>query len=59
MTLNDSVQMEEEKVRAAKRKYEEVTVVTGEEGEQNALEVYGKLFIFDKAKGLCEILDLT
>nr|CAG4637814.1 EOG090X078K [Chydorus sphaericus] len=51
MTLNDSVKMEEEKTRAAKRKYEEVTVVTGEEGEENALEVDGKLFIFDKAKG--------
>jgi len=40
-----------EEARAAKRKYDEVTVVTGEEDEQNALQVYGKLFTFDKVQG--------
>ncbi len=51
MTLTDSARVLEE-ARAAKRKYDEVTVVTGEEDEQNALQVYGKLFTFDKAQGL-------
>lgn len=50
MTLTDSARVLEE-ARAAKRKYDEVTVVTGEEDEQNALQVYGKLFTFDKAQG--------
>nr|CAG4641736.1 EOG090X078K [Eurycercus lamellatus] len=49
-TLSDSAR-ELEEARAAKRKYDEVTVVTGEEDEQNALQVYGKLFTFDKAQG--------
>nr|CAG4647943.1 EOG090X078K [Moina brachiata]SVE93043.1 EOG090X078K [Moina brachiata] len=40
-----------EEARAAKRKYDEVTVVTGEEDEQNALQIYGKLFTFDKVQG--------
>lgn len=49
-TLSDSAR-ELEEARAAKRKYDEVTVVTGEEDEQNALQVYGKLFTFDKVQG--------
>nr|SVE75159.1 EOG090X078K [Daphnia dolichocephala] len=49
-TLSDSAR-ELEEARAAKRKYDEVTVVTGEEDEQNALQVYGKLFTFDKIQG--------
>nr|CAG4648680.1 EOG090X078K [Polyphemus pediculus] len=49
-TLNDSAR-ELEESRASKRKYEEVAVVTGEEDEQNALQVYGKLFTFDKVQG--------
>nr|SVE82524.1 EOG090X078K [Daphnia magna] len=48
-TLSDSAR-ELEEARAAKRKYDEVTVVTGEEDEQNALQVYGKLFTFDKVQ---------
>ena len=49
-SLSDSAR-ELEEARAAKRKYDEVTVVTGEEDEQNALQVYGKLFTFDKVQG--------
>nr|CAG4644832.1 EOG090X078K [Leptodora kindtii] len=49
-TLTDSAR-ELEEARAAKRKYDEVAVVTGEEDEQNALQVYGKLFTFDKVQG--------
>jgi len=49
-SLNDSAR-ELEEARAAKRKYEEVTVVTGEEDEQNALQIFGKLFTFDKVQG--------
>ncbi len=48
--MSDSAR-ELEEARAAKRKYDEVTVVTGEEDEQNALQVYGKLFTFDKIQG--------
>lgn len=40
-----------EEARTAKRKYDEVTVITGEEDEQNALQIYGKLFTFDKVQG--------
>ena len=50
-SLSDSAR-ELEEARAAKRKYDEVAVVTGEEDEQNALQVYGKLFTFDKGQGI-------
>lgn len=53
-SLSDSAR-ELEEARAAKRKYDEVTVVTGEEDEQNALQVYGKLFTFDKVQGISNI----
>ena len=49
-SLNDSAR-ELEEARAAKRKYEEVAVITGEEDEQNALQIFGKLFTFDKVQG--------
>ena len=49
-SLNDSAR-ELEEARAAKRKYDEVAVVTGEEDEQNALQIFGKLFTFDKVQG--------
>lgn len=40
---------EYEESRANKRKYEEVTVVTGEEDERNVMQINCKLFAFDKA----------
>lgn len=49
-TLTDSAR-ELQEARAAKRKYDEVAVITGEEDEQNALQVYGRLFTFDKVQG--------
>lgn len=49
-TLSDSAR-ELEEARAAKRKYEEVAVITGEEDEQNALQIFAKLFTFDKVQG--------
>ncbi|XP_076326206.1 uncharacterized protein LOC143233640 [Tachypleus tridentatus] len=39
---------EEYQARQAKRKYDEVTVVTGEEGESNVLQINCKLFAFEK-----------
>jgi len=48
--LTDSAR-ELEEARAAKRKYDEVAVVTGEEDELNVLQIYGKLFAFDKVQG--------
>ncbi|XP_021914527.1 ran-binding protein 3 isoform X4 [Zootermopsis nevadensis] len=42
---------EYEEARAVKRKYEEVTIVTGEEDEANVLQINCKLFAFDKAGG--------
>ncbi|XP_013783938.1 ran-binding protein 3-like [Limulus polyphemus] len=39
---------EEYQARQVKRKYEEVTVVTGEEGESNVLQINCKLFAFEK-----------
>ena len=48
-TLSEAAR-EIEEAQASKRKYDEVTVITGEEDEQNALQVYGKLFTFDKGK---------
>lgn len=49
-TLTESAR-EYEESRANKRKYEEVTVVTGEEDEKNVLQLNCKLFTFDKASG--------
>ena len=54
-TLTDSAR-ELEEARAAKRKYDEVAVVTGEEDELNVLQIYGKLFTFDKVQGKPYIL---
>ncbi|XP_023712886.1 ran-binding protein 3 isoform X3 [Cryptotermes secundus] len=42
---------EYEEARAVKRKYEQVTIVTGEEDEANVLQMNCKLFAFDKATG--------
>lgn len=47
-SLSESAR-EYEESRAIKRKYEEVTVVTGEEDEKNILQINCKLFTFDKA----------
>ncbi|KAK7603821.1 hypothetical protein V9T40_003820 [Parthenolecanium corni] len=45
-TLSASAK-EYEEARSVKRKYEEVAVVTGEEDEQNILQINCKLFAFD------------
>jgi Ran-binding protein 3 len=42
---------EYEEARAVKLKYEQVTIVTGEEDEANVLQMNCKLFAFDKADG--------
>ncbi|XP_044742385.1 ran-binding protein 3 [Chrysoperla carnea] len=39
---------EYEESRAQKRKYEEVTVITGEENEENIMQISCKLFAFDQ-----------
>lgn len=39
---------EYEESRAQKRKYEEVTVITGEENEENIMQITCKLFAFDQ-----------
>lgn len=49
-SLSESAR-EYEESRANKRKYEEVEVITGEEGETNILKVTCKLFAFDKSTG--------
>lgn len=49
-TLSESAR-EYEESRAVKRKFEEVEIITGEEGETNVLQVGCKLFSFDKASG--------
>ncbi|XP_046384752.1 ran-binding protein 3 isoform X2 [Ischnura elegans] len=41
---------EYEESRAVKRKYEEVTIITGEEDEDNVLQITCKLFAFNIAK---------
>nr|CAG4640901.1 EOG090X078K [Eulimnadia texana] len=51
-TLTESAR--EIEARASKRKYDEVVVVTGEEDEQNALQMNAKLNIFDKVQGWVE-----
>ncbi|XP_015180038.1 PREDICTED: ran-binding protein 3 [Polistes dominula] len=49
LTLSQAAQELEEASRANKRKYNEVTLLTGEEGETNVLQINCKLFAFDKA----------
>ncbi|XP_033337321.2 uncharacterized protein LOC117226767 isoform X1 [Megalopta genalis] len=51
LTLTQAAQELEEANRANKRKYNEVTPLTGEEGETNVLQINCKLFAFDKASG--------
>ncbi|KAG8235520.1 hypothetical protein J437_LFUL013482 [Ladona fulva] len=41
---------EYEEARAVKRKYEEVTIITGEEDEENVLQITCKLFAFNIEK---------
>lgn len=48
LTLTQAAQEMEEANRANKRKYNEVTLLTGEEGETNILQINCKLFAFDK-----------
>lgn len=47
-TLTESAR-EYEESRANKRKYEEVTIVTGEEDEKNIMQINCKLFAFEQA----------
>lgn len=49
LTLTQAAQELEEANRANKRKYSQVTPLTGEEGETNVLQINCKLFAFDKA----------
>ncbi|KAG7212524.1 hypothetical protein KM043_012832 [Ampulex compressa] len=49
LTLTQAAQELEEANRANKRKYSQVTLLTGEEGETNILQINCKLFAFDKA----------
>ncbi|XP_017794051.1 PREDICTED: ran-binding protein 3 [Habropoda laboriosa] len=51
LTLTEAAQELEEANRANKRKYSEVTPLTGEEGETNILQINCKFFAFDKARG--------
>ena len=51
LTLTQAAQELEEANRANKRKYSQVTPLTGEEGETNVLQINCKLFAFDKASG--------
>ncbi|XP_003701242.1 ran-binding protein 3 isoform X1 [Megachile rotundata] len=51
LTLTEAAQELEEASRANKRKYSQVTLLTGEEGETNVLQINCKLFAFDKASG--------
>lgn len=48
LTLTQAAQALEEANRANKRKYNQVTLLTGEEGETNVLQINCKLFAFDK-----------
>lgn len=48
LTLTQAAQVLEEANRANKRKYTQVTLLTGEEGETNILQINCKLFAFDK-----------
>jgi len=51
LTLSQAAQVLEEANRANKRKYNQITPLTGEEGETNVLQINCKLFAFDK---VCE-----
>ncbi|OAD57683.1 Ran-binding protein 3, partial [Eufriesea mexicana] len=51
LTLTEAAQELEEANRANKRKYSQVTPLTGEEGETNVLQINCKFFAFDKASG--------
>ncbi|XP_054007234.1 ran-binding protein 3 isoform X1 [Hylaeus anthracinus] len=51
LTLTQAAQELEEANRANKRKYNQVTPLTGEEGETNVVQINCKLFAFDKASG--------
>ncbi|KAJ8677715.1 hypothetical protein QAD02_013502, partial [Eretmocerus hayati] len=48
LSLSQAAQELEEATRANKRKYSEVTLITGEEDEINMLQMNCKLFAFDK-----------
>lgn len=50
LTLTQAAQELEEANRANKRKYSQVTPLTGEEGETNVLQINCKLFAFDKVR---------
>lgn len=50
LTLTQAAQVLEEANRANKRKYNQVTLLTGEEGETNILQINCKLFAFDKVR---------
>lgn len=52
LTLTQAAQVLEEANRASKRKYNQVTLLTGEEGETNVLQINCKLFAFDKVREL-------
>lgn len=52
LTLTQAAQELEEANRANKRKYNEVTPLTGEEDETNVLQINCKLFAFDKVNFL-------
>ena len=49
LTLTEAAQKLEEANRANKRKYSQITPLTGEEGETNVLQINCKFFAFDKA----------
>ncbi|KOX78987.1 Ran-binding protein 3, partial [Melipona quadrifasciata] len=49
LTLTEAAQELEEANRANKRKYSQITPLTGEEGETNILQINCKFFAFDKA----------
>lgn len=48
LTLTEAAQELEEANRANKRKYSQITPLTGEEGETNILQINCKFFAFDK-----------
>ena len=52
LTLTQAAQEMEEATRANKRKYSEVALLTGEEGETNVLQINCKLFAFDKVNNV-------
>lgn len=55
LTLSQAAQEMEEANRANKRKYSQVNLITGEEGETNVLQIDCKLFAFDKVNLKCLI----